>query len=180
VTSSPGLVIVLTGDGKGKTTSAFGQALRAAGWGHAVTVIQFIKGAWRTGEVEALARVPLPVEVLRTGLGFTIERLRDPRIPMSAHEEAARRGLELARDRLSSGNRRLVVLDEVLGAISAGLVTEEEVLAAVAGRAPATNVVLTGRDASARIIDASDIASEVRAIRHPMAQGQAAQRGIEF
>ena len=90
------LVIVLTGDGKGKTTSAFGQALRAAGGGLRVAIVQFIKGSWQTGEIRALERTELPILIERTGRGFTVEKLRDPRIPMSDHAEAARHGLARA------------------------------------------------------------------------------------
>jgi cob(I)alamin adenosyltransferase len=176
----PSLIIVITGDGKGKTTSAFGQALRAAGGGTRVAIVQFIKGAWRTGEVDALARTGLPITVERSGLGFTIERLRDPRIPMSAHEEAARAGLDIAREHLRSGNAGLVILDEVFGAITAGLISEADVLEAVRNRAPDVHVILTGRGASQQVMDAADLVSEVRAMKHPMDSGIAAQRGIEF
>ncbi|MGH2716687.1 MAG: cob(I)yrinic acid a,c-diamide adenosyltransferase [Thermoleophilaceae bacterium] len=174
------LVLLVTGDGKGKTTSGFGQALRAAGAGLRVAIIQFIKGAWQTGEVRALAATDLPISVERTGLGFTIERLRDPRIPMSAHVEAARHGLERARVHLTSGEVDLVVLDEICGAITAGLVTESEVLTLIDGRADGVHVLLTGRDATPGLVARADTVSEVRLVRHHLDRGVAAQRGIEF
>jgi cob(I)alamin adenosyltransferase len=172
--------MIMTGDGKGKTTSAFGQALRAAGSGLRVAIVQFIKGSWQTGEVRALARTDLPISVQRTGLGFTIERLRDPRIPMEAHAAAAREGMEVARGHLGSGQVDLVILDEVLGAITAGLLTTEDVLELIMTRAPDVHVLLTGRDAPSRLIEAADLVSEVRLVRHPHNQGTAAQLGIEF
>jgi cob(I)alamin adenosyltransferase len=174
------LVIIVTGNGKGKTTSAFGQALRAAGTGMPVAIIQFIKGPWKTGEVKALASTDLPITVERAGLGFTIESLRDPRIPISAHVEAARGGLERARAHLTSGEMGLVVLDEVLGAINADLISETEVLELIDGRAEGVHVVLTGRDAPARLIDRADLVSEIRLVRHHYERGLPAQRGIEF
>lgn len=175
-----GLVLLVTGDGKGKTTSAFGQALRAAGAGLRVAIVQFIKGAWQTGEVLALAATNLPITVERTGLGFTIERLRDPRIPMATHVEAAQRGLERARTHLTSGEIDLVVLDEICGAIAAGLVTEAAVLELIEARAEGVHVLLTGRDAPAGLRQRADTVSEVRLVRHHLERGVAAQRGIEF
>lgn len=174
------LVLLVTGDGKGKTTSAFGQALRAAGAGLRVAIVQFIKGAWQTGEVRALAATDLPITIERTGLGFTIERLRDPRIPMTAHVEAARHGLERARAHLTSGEVELVVLDEIFGAITAGLVSEADVLALIDARADGVHVLLTGRDAPPSLIQRADTVSEVRLVRHHHEHGVGAQRGIEF
>lgn len=174
------LVMIVTGDGKGKTTSAFGQALRAAGAGLRVAIVQFIKGSWQTGEVRALASTDLPITIERTGLGFTIERLRDPRIPMSAHVEAARRGLDRARAHLTSGEVGLVVLDEICGAIAAGLVSQAEVLELMDARADGVHVLLTGRDAPAGLIERADLVSEVRLVRHHHERGIGAQRGIEF
>jgi cob(I)alamin adenosyltransferase len=177
---STSLVMIVTGDGKGKTTSAFGQALRAAGTGMSVAIIQFIKGPWKTGEVKALASTKLPITVERTGRGFTIERLRDPRIPMSAHIDAARDGLERARAHLMSGEVGLVILDEILGAIKAELVSEDDVVELIEGRAPGVHVLLTGRDAPAGLVERADLVSEIRLVRHPYQRGLPAQLGIEF
>ena len=175
-----GLVMVLTGDGKGKTTSAFGQALRAAGSGIEVAIVQFIKGIWKTGEITALRSTELPIEIVRTGLGFTIDGLRDERIPMEDHRAAARDGLEKAQVMLASGDYGLVVLDEVLGAMGGELIAESDVLDAVAGRAAVTSVVLTGRGASEAVIEAADLVSEVRLVKHHFESGMDARRGIEF
>ncbi len=174
------LVMVLTGDGKGKTTSAFGQALRAAGNGLSVVVVQFIKGSWKTGEVEAVRRSGLPITVERVGRGFTIEALRHRRIPMEEHERAARSGIVRARELVASDGFDLVVLDEIFGAIKAGLITEEEVLALLDARHPDVHLLLTGRDAPASVIERADLASEVRLLKHPYGRGVEAQRGIEF
>ena len=174
------LVIVLTGNGKGKTTSAFGQALRAAGAGLRVVIVQFIKGSWQTGEIRALGRTDLPILIERTGLGFTIEELRDRRIPMSDHAEAARHGLALAYERIGSGDHDLVILDEIFGAVAAGLISETDVHRLLDARHPAVHLVLTGRGAPASVIERADLVSEVRLLKHPYERGVRAQLGIEF
>src|SRR5215831_448376 len=123
-----GLLLVFTGNGKGKSTAAFGLALRASGNQLPVKVVQFIKGAWKTGEREAIRQHLPGIEVEVGGRGFTIERLRDQKVPMSEHELAARAAFEMAAEAVRSGRYRMVVLDEILGSIRAGLVTEAEVL----------------------------------------------------
>jgi cob(I)alamin adenosyltransferase len=174
------LVIVLTGDGKGKTTSAFGQALRAAGVGLRVAVVQFIKGSWQTGEVRALRSTELPITVERVGLGFTIERLRDRGIPMADHVAAARTGLDRARALVSSGEADLVVLDEIFGALTAQLISESDIQRLLDARHPAVHLVLTGRGAPDSVIARADLVSEVHLLKHPYGRGVRAQRGIEF
>jgi cob(I)alamin adenosyltransferase len=175
-----GLLLVFTGNGKGKTTAAFGLALRAAGNGLPVKVVQFIKGAWKTGEREAV-REHLPgIEVEVGGRGFTIERLRNPRVPMTEHQLAARAAFEAAREAAASGRYRLLVLDEVLGSITAGLVGEDEVLELAASRPEELHLVLTGRGASERVVAAADLVTEMREVKHHLQAGIPAQRGIEF
>lgn len=175
-----GLLLVFTGNGKGKSTAAFGLALRAAGNGFPVKVVQFIKGAWKTGEREAIAEhLPL-IEVEVGGKGFTIERLRNPRVPMTEHQLAARAAFEAAKEAVASGRYRLVVLDEILGSIRAGLVGEDEVLELAASRPEDLHLVLTGRGASERIIEAADLVTEMREVKHHLQAGIPAQRGIEF
>jgi cob(I)alamin adenosyltransferase len=174
-----GLVIVNTGNGKGKTTAALGLVLRAAGNDLKVYVIQFIKGRWKTGESKTLALLP-NVDVVRMGTGFTIERLRDPRIEMSEHEEAAARAFERAREVVASGEYDMVVLDEILGSIKAGLVTLDDVLTLVREKPASLHLVLTGRDAPSELVDAADLVTEMRPVKHPLQQGIKAQRGIEF
>ena len=174
-----GLVIVNTGNGKGKTTAALGLVLRAAGNDLKVYVIQFIKGRWKTGESKTLALLP-NVEVVRMGTGFTIERLRDPRVEMSEHEEAAARAFERAREVVASGEYDLVVLDEILGSIKANLVTLDDVLTLVREKPAPLHLVLTGRDAPPELVDAADLVTEMRPVKHPLQQGIKAQRGIEF
>jgi len=175
-----GLVIVNTGHGKGKTTAALGLAMRAAGNNLRVYIIQFIKGRWKTGESKSLQALAPNVEVVRMGTGFTIERLRDPRIEMSEHEEAAARAFERAREVVASGQYDMVVLDEILGSIKANLVTLDDVLTLVREKPRRLHLVLTGRDAPPELVDAADLVTEMRKVKHPLDQGIKAQRGIEF
>jgi cob(I)alamin adenosyltransferase len=178
--SRKGLVIVFTGNGKGKTTAAMGLALRAAGNRMRVRVIQFIKGTWKTGEVEAVRPLAPLFEIVRAGRGFTIDRLRDPRIPMEEHVAAAQAGLAEAREAITAGGLDVVVLDEILGAIKAELVTLDQVLELVAAKPPQQHLILTGRDAPDALVERADLVTEMRLVKHPYSQGIVAQRGIEF
>jgi cob(I)alamin adenosyltransferase len=175
-----GLLLVFTGNGKGKSTAAFGLVLRAAGNRMPVKVIQFIKGAWKSGEREALRAWVPGVEVEVGGRGFTIERLRDPRVEMSEHQSAARAAWAAAQEAVASGRYRMVVLDEILGSITAGLVSETEVLELAASRPEEMHLVLTGRGATPAIVDAADLVTEMLEVKHHHRAGIPAQRGIEF
>lgn len=175
-----GLTIVNTGDGKGKTTAALGLAVRAAGNGLKVLIIQFIKGRWKTGETQSLPALAPNIQLVRMGMGFTIERLRDQRVAMEEHEEAAARAFERAREVVLADEYDMVVLDEILGTIKAGLVTLDDVLALVRDKPERLHLVLTGRNAPPELVDAADLVTEMRLVKHPFQQGIAAQRGIEF
>lgn len=176
-----GLVIVFTGDGKGKTTAAMGMALRAVGHKMRVLVIQFIKGAWKTGEQEAVKALAPYFTIVRAGRGFTLEHLRDPRISMDEHRLAAAHGYALAQEAITSGEYDLIILDEICGTISAGLLSLEQVLALLDLKPPLLHLVLTGRGAPPELIERADLVTEMRLIKHPYRdQGIAAQRGVEF
>ncbi len=178
--SRKGLVMVFTGDGKGKTTAAIGMAVRAAGHKMRVKIIQFIKGTWSTGEARALMDLAPYVELVRTGRGFTIERLRDPRVSDDEHREAARRGLALASEAIRSGTYDLVILDELLGAIKAGLVSTGEVLTLIGEKPPMVHLVITGRDTPPELLEVAHLVTEMRLVKHPYQQGIRAQPGVEF
>lgn len=169
-----GLVIVNTGDGKGKTTAAMGTALRAVGAGMKVCMIQFIKGAWKYGELEAARRLG-GFEILPMGKGFTWDT-KDPeedrRTAQAAWEECKRRAL--------SGEYDLVVFDEINYVIDYGFIQASDVAAFLRGKPPALHVILTGRNAHPDVVDAADLVTEMREIKHPFKQGIVAQRGIEF
>lgn len=170
-----GLFIIYTGQGKGKTTAALGLSLRALGHGHRVSFIQFIKGSWKYGEMEAVARFAdlLDFHVMGRGFTWNSDDLRKD-------AEAALRGWELARKVLAEGRHRLVVLDELTYLIRYKMLTEEDVLAVLDRRAPATHVVITGRGAGEGLIQAADLVTELQEVKHPYASGVKAQQGIEF
>ena len=174
-----GLTLVFTGNGKGKTTAAVGLTVRAAGNRMRVFFLQFIKGQWKSGEREILRGLP-GVDLEVTGRGFTIERLRNPKIPMEDHAAAAAHGWEVAQQIVHEGEYDMVVLDEVLGAVKAGLVPLEELLTLVRTKPAKLHLVLTGRGAPADLVELADLVSEVQPVKHPFQRGIKAQRGIEF
>lgn len=170
-----GLIMVNTGNGKGKTTAAFGQALRVAGHGQRVCIVQFIKGDWPTGESLVLERMADCIELHVCGTGFTWQA--------ESREEvvrAALQGWRLAREKMASGLFRLVVLDEFTYPLNYGIIAEAEVLTALDARPPGLDVLITGREASGGILAAADLVTEMREIKHPYRKGVAARRGIEY
>jgi len=174
-----GLTLVYTGNGKGKTTAAVGLTVRAAGNRMRVFFLQFIKGQWKSGEREILRGLP-NVDLEVTGRGFTIEGLRNPRIPMEDHAAAAAHGWQVAQQIVREGEYDMIVLDEILGAVKAGLVPLEELLVLVKTKPPTLHLVLTGRGAPPELVEVADLVSEVQPIKHPFERGIKAQRGIEF
>lgn len=170
-----GLVLVHTGDGKGKSSSAFGVIARALGWGHRVGVVQFIKGNWKTGERQFFERFPEQVDWRTMGEGFTWDtqdRARDAAV--AAHAFAA------AREMLVSEHYDLVVLDEINVVMSYGYLGAATVLEGLGARAERTSVILTGRGALSEITDRADLVTEMREVKHPFAAGIKAQRGIDY
>jgi len=170
-----GVIIINTGNGKGKTTAAFGQALRTAGHDLPVCIIQFIKGQWATGEGMAVKRLGGHVELHVCGTGFTWQAA--DRAEVIA---AAQQGWRLAREKISSGNYRLVVLDELTYIVNYGIVSEQEVVATLQTRPNGVDIVITGRDAGAGLIAAADLVTEMCEIKHPFRQGVGARKGLEF
>jgi cob(I)alamin adenosyltransferase len=171
-----GLVLVFTGEGKGKTTAALGLVLRMLGHGERVSVIQFIKGGWQPGEVAALQRFGEDLHFQALGEGFTWEtqdRERDRQAVAQAWLEALRH--------LRDPARKLVVLDEVNVALKLGYLPLEELMEGLRQRPPLTHVALTGRGAPGALIEVADLVTEMRMVRHPFReQGVRAQQGIEY
>lgn len=169
-------MLIITGDGKGKTTAAMGLTLRAFGHGKPVRIIQFIKGDDRTGELAAIGKLP-GVELIQTGKGF----LPKPDTPaFTEHSQAAEAGLKLAEAAISSGEVEVLVLDEICVAVSRGLLPEERVLEVLSAARPEMILVLTGRGATPGLIAAADTVSEVKIIKHGYQIGIPAQIGVEF
>ena len=167
-----GLVIVHTGEGKGKTTAALGLALRAFGAGLKVLILQFIKGGQTYGELDALKL--LPIEIRQCGRGFTSKG------DISEHKAAAAETLKIAQDEIISDKWDLIILDEINYAVKFNLITEDEMLNLLKIRPPKLHLVFTGRDATEKLIDAADLVTEMKLIKHPYQRGIKAQRGIEF
>ena len=171
-----GLVLVFTGDGKGKTTAALGLVLRTLGHGDRVAVVQFIKGGWQPGEAKALELFGDALRWHALGEGFTWEtqdRERDRQLVQQAWERSL--------SYLADPERKLVVLDEVNVALKLGYLGLDQLLEGLALRPELTHVALTGRGAPPALVERADLVTEMKLLRHPFReQGVKAQRGIEF
>ena len=172
---SQGLLIVNTGNGKGKTTAALGQAFRAIGHGFRVCFLQFLKGSWKYGELEAAKRFEDLMEIRALGKGFTWQSE-----DLNEDIQSARDAWDLAKQVIASGKFKMVVLDELTYLITYGMVPEEDILNTLRNRPPELHVVVTGRDASPGLIELADLVTEMNEIKHPFRSGIKAQRGIEF
>jgi cob(I)alamin adenosyltransferase len=174
-TTEKGLLIVHTGTGKGKSTAAFGLALRMLGRGHRVGVVQFIKGAWHSAERDALEKFGDQVSWHSMGEGFTWET-QDLKRDIAAAERAWAKAQELMADP-SFG---LVILDELNVALRYDYLNLTSVIAALTARRPGLHVVVTGRNAKPELIAAADLVTEMTLVKHHFAAGVKAQPGIEF
>jgi cob(I)alamin adenosyltransferase len=174
-TEERGLLIVHTGAGKGKSTAAFGMVLRCLGHGMRVGIVQFVKGAWGTGERTVLARFPDLVSCRAMGEGFTWDtqdRARDI--------AAARAAWEVARQMIADQSYRLVLLDELNIVLRYGYLPLDEVMAALKAKPRDLHIVVTGRNAPAELVEAADLVTEMTLVKHPFRVGVKAQAGIEF
>ena len=172
-----GLLIVFTGNGKGKTTAALGMALRTIGHGHKASIIQFIKGGWTTGEEKALKNLSSNISWHSLGEGFTWEtqdRIRDEKLVQGAWE--------LAKEYIKDESYKLIILDEINIATKLGYLDSEEIITFLKSLNNRKNhIVLTGRGASDSIINYADLVTEMQLIRHPFKeQGIKAQKCVEF
>ena len=170
-----GLLIVNTGDGKGKTTAALGLAMRAAGHGLKVCFIQFIKGSWKYGELESVKKFSDTIDFHVMGKGFTWKSN-----DLEKDRAAAREAWELARSALTGDKYQLVVLDEFTYLLMYKMVDLEPVMETLTGRPKNLHVVVTGRGAPPELIKAADLVTEMRPVKHPLQEGIKAQKGIEF
>lgn len=177
-----GLILCITGDGKGKTTSALGLAFRALGNGFRVFMVQYIKGKWKTGEKKLadLLRahadhLKLDIEIKPMGDGFTW-------ITQNKEQDVAttRQIWDVSKDAIASGKYDLVILDEINVVMKLGYLDPAEVVAFLKTKAPDLHVVLTGRGAPPEIRDLADTVSEIQAVKHHYKAGIKAQHGIEF
>lgn len=170
-----GLLMVHTGDGKGKSTAAFGMIVRALGWGQRVGVVQYIKGKWITGERQFFRRFPDQVRWEVMGEGFTWD-VADRERDIAAARSAWATSLEMIAD----PDLSLVVLDELNIALRYDYLDVAEVVAGLRGRPAAKHVCVTGRNAKPELLAVADLITEFTPVRHPFEQGFKAQRGIDF
>jgi cob(I)alamin adenosyltransferase len=169
-----GLLVVYTGQGKGKTTAALGIVFRALGRGMRVGVVQFIKGKWKTGErifAETLPNLTFFV----MGRGFTWES-----DDLSKDKAAAVAAWDKAKELILGGELDIVILDELTYTIHYGFVSQEDVLATLRTRPPHVHVVITGRNAPDELVAMADLVTEMKSVKHPFQQGISAQLGIDF
>lgn len=176
--SDHGMLLVYTGDGKGKTTAALGIALRAIGRGWSVLMIQFGKGGWHYAELESSKRLAPEFEIVPMGVGFY--KILDDTHTEAEHRAAAARALAFSRECVLSGKYDLVILDEINGTLAAGLIDLADVLALLDLKPSDLTLVLTGRYAPAEIIERADLVTEMREIKHPYQKGILAQKGIDY
>ncbi|MDP6969458.1 MAG: cob(I)yrinic acid a,c-diamide adenosyltransferase [Gammaproteobacteria bacterium] len=169
-----GIILVLTGNGKGKSSSAFGMLARSLGYGHQCSVIQFIKGAWECGEELFFAEHP-KVDYHALGAGFTWETQN-----READQLAANNAWAMAKERLQNPDFNLVILDEMTYMFNQELLHLDEVIATLQQRPARQNVIITGRAAPEALLEAADTVSEVKDIKHAFRQGIKAQPGIEY
>ena len=195
------MILIFTGNGKGKTTAALGQMMRALGRGKSALMIQFIKGPWRSGEDEFAERSKFQVpsskfrvppkhpaaagatgqasfKIVKMGKGFV--GILGDKLPREEHIKAAEKGLEFFSEEEKSDKWDLIALDEINVAVSLGLLSVQRVLAAIKDFPQDKILILTGRDAPKEFIDIADLATEMKEIKHPFGEGEKAKPGIEF
>ena len=175
------MIYIFTGNGKGKTTAALGQALRAVGEGKKVLMVQFIKGPWKSGEDESYKRLTPDFKLVKMGKGFV--GIMGDKLPREEHQKAAENALEFARKEVETRNWDILILDEINNVISLNLISVREVsvfLKLVASRYPLVTIILTGRDAPRELIETADLVTEMKDLKHPYEKGIKGKRGLEY
>jgi len=180
------MIIVFTGNGKGKTTASLGQMVRVLGRGKSALMIQFIKGPWRSGEDELSDKFQATsdkdlrgkFEIKKMGLGFV--GILGDKLPREEHQKAAEKALEYFKEEAAGKKWYLIVLDEINVAVSLGLLKPERVIDAIKDYPKERLLILSGRGAPQEFIDAADLATEMKEIKHPFNDGELAKYGVEF
>jgi len=176
--SKDGLVIVYTGNGKGKTTAALGMALRAIGYDHKVCMLQFIKGSWHYGEMDSSKKLEPNFELIAIGKGFV--GILDDNSPREEHEKYAAEALKICKEKIFSEKYNVVILDEINYAINLGLIDVQEIIKIIKDKPSNLDLVLTGNHAKEEIIELADLVTEMKEIKHPFKSGIKAKKGIDF
>ena len=173
------MLYIFTGNGKGKTTAALGQAIRAVGEGKRVLMVQFIKGPWKSGE-DFLAKGLEPnFKLVKMGKGFV--GIMGDTLPREEHKKAAEEALEFARKEAESGNWDILILDEINNAVSLNIISKEKVVEFInSSQEKIQHLILTGRDAPQEFVDHADLVTEMRDVKHPYNKGAKGRRGLEY
>lgn len=173
-----GLIVVITGDGKGKTTSALGMAVRACGHGLRVCIIQFMKGDLYAGEWDGIKLLDCAIELHATGKGFC--GIQGNPYPWMEHRANAQDAIDLVHEKIVSGGFDLLILDEINNAVKLKLVDLEQVLAILRAKPPLMHLILTGRDAHPEVIGLANTVSEIKEIKHAYRKDIEPQPGIDY
>ena len=173
-----GLTIVYTGKGKGKTTAALGIALRATGYKKKICMIQFIKGSWHYGEMESSKRLEPEFEMVAIGKGFV--GIIDDKSPKEDHQKIAKEAIRISNEKIQSGKYNIVILDEINYAVNLNLISLDDVLDLIKSKPENVDLVLTGNYAKEEVIEAADLVTEMKEIKHPFQKGIKAKEGIDF
>jgi cob(I)alamin adenosyltransferase len=173
-----GLVVVITGHGKGKTTSAFGMALRAVGHGMKVCIIHFMKGDMYSGEIDGVKKLAPDIELHLTGKGFC--GIYGNPYPYEEHRANAQEAIKLAKEKMLSGNYDILILDEINNSLNLKLVDLPQVLDLIENKPPLMHLILTGRDAHPEVIERAHTVSEIKEIKHAYRQKIEPQEGIDY
>lgn len=175
--SNRGLVIVYTGEGKGKTTAALGLALRASGYKRRVLIVQFGK-VWFTGEIEAVKRLSPYVKIVQGGLGFV--KIFDDKSPFSKHVESARKTYNYLFDEMISGKWDIVIADEIVGAVYGKLLLYRDLVKLTQSKPKNIDLVLTGHHAKKNLFKLADLVTEMVPVKHPFERGLLAKESIDY
>ena len=173
-----GLVVVITGYGKGKTTAALGIAVRACGHDMKVCIIQFMKGDLYAGEWDGVKKMGCQIELISTGKGFC--GIQGNPYPYKEHRENAQEAIRLVHQKMESGQCEILVLDEINNALHLRLVDLEQILEIIRRKPPTMHLVLTGRDAHPQVIELADTVSEIIEVKHAYRKGIEPQPGIDY
>ena len=173
-----GLIVVITGNGKGKTTSALGMAVRACGHGLRVCIIQFMKGDLYAGEWDGIKKMDCAIELHATGKGFC--GIQGNPYPWEEHRANAQDAVDLVHEKIASGCHDIIILDEINNALKLKLVDLEQVLDILRNKPPLLHLILTGRDAHPEVIELADTVSEINEIKHAYRKEIEPQPGIDY
>lgn len=176
--SNDGIVIVYTGNGKGKTTASLGVALRAVGHGLRVCMVQFIKGEWHYGELNSIKKLEPDFELIVAGKGFI--GIIDDDHAFEEHVRAAKTALDIVEQKISLDSFDIIILDEINYALHLGVLQLADVMKILQNRPKHLSLILTGNHACEEIIMLADLVTEMKEIKHPYKKGIKAKRGIDF